>query len=185
MVVNNSSSSSANGSNGGGGQKPAAAAKRAPPPSTWTVFLFHFALPMALTMQPKLSTESSVKMPTLSPKERPTAAVNNQQQPQIQTTVKTTTTRPTVATTKSSSTTTTQSSKTSTSSTSSNHPRHRQNAASDPFHQQMETNIRTLRHQYKQAVNTPNEHLAAIQLADFLKYRDTVIHEGDVSNGGY
>eukprot|EP00985_Skeletonema_marinoi_P028121 scaffold24069_cov73-Skeletonema_marinoi.AAC.2 len=104
MVANNSSSSSANGSNGGGGQKPAAAAKRAPPPSTWTVFLFHFALPMALvailsnindiysglvsfpshilhhasntakTMQPKLSTESSMKMPTLSPKERPTAA---------------------------------------------------------------------------------------------------------------
>eukprot|EP00984_Skeletonema_dohrnii_P020285 scaffold9834_cov131-Skeletonema_dohrnii-CCMP3373.AAC.8 len=213
MVVNNSRSSSANGSNGSngsGGQRPAAAAKRAPP-STWTVFLFHFALPMALvailsnindiynglvsfpshllhhawnakTMQPELSTESSVKKPTLSPKERPTAAaINNQQQPQTQTTVKTTTTtttRPTVATTKSSTTTTTRSSKTSSSTSSSNHPRHRQNAASDPFHQQMETNIRTLRQQYKQAVNTPNEHLAAIQLADFLKYRDTVIHDG-------
>ena len=193
MVSNSNGSSSAEER---GGQMPAAVAAKNAPPSTWTVFLFHFALPMALvailsnindiysglvsfpshilhagdnnagSIQ-KPSTESNVKKPTLSPKERPSAA--SIQHPQTQTTAKITT-RPTV-TTKSS--TTAESSKT----TSSNR-RHRQNAASDPFHQQMESNIRTLRNQYKQAVNTPTEYLAAIKLADFLKYRDTAIHDG-------
>lgn len=171
----------------------AAAAKRAP--STWTVFLFHFALPMALVailsnfndiysglvslpsillhadnakFIQTLPKESNVNKPTTQPNEGPYIASN--QHPQAQTITK----RSSEAATKSS--TTTQSSKTATSSSSPRH--HRQNAASDPFHQQMESNIRKLRNQYQQAANTPNEHLAAIQLADFLKYRDTVIHDG-------
>ena len=51
MVAVDSSSSTNGGlrrrNSGGGGQVPPAAAATKPP-STWTVFIFHFALPMAL-----------------------------------------------------------------------------------------------------------------------------------------
>lgn len=178
MVAVDSSSSTNGGvrrrNSGGGGQVPPAAAATKPP-STWTVFIFHFALPMALlavmsnindiysgivsgsgkTTQETVELEA--QLPQLSPFE-----VTTQILPDTQTTKNTAATK---------STTTNQSSKTSSN-------RHHQNTAKDPLHQQMESNIRTLRDQYKQAADTPTEHLAAIQLADFLKYRDTVIHDG-------
>ena len=199
MAADSNGSSNANdGERSGSSQIPAAAAAKRAPPSTWTVFLFHFALPMALVAVlsnindiysglisfpshmnilhaddniassiQQSSTESNAKMPTLPPKERPPVASKTHPTAKI-------TTRPTTVPTPKSSTAA-ESSKTSSSSSS---RRHRQNAASDPFYQQLESKIRTLRNQYNQAANTPTEYLAAIQLADFLKYRDTVIHDG-------
>ena len=49
---------------------------------------------------------------------------------------------------------------------------------STQLYQQMEAKIKALRAQYQEAANTPKEYLAAIQYADFLKYRDVTIHDG-------
>jgi tetratricopeptide (TPR) repeat protein len=161
---------------------------------TWPVFLFHFALPMALLFivsnfddiysnlvslpyhstvhRDREFTDSATKssresvpsdsqdlesqMPQLTQKQK--ERFYSQQQTQ-------------------STKTTTSAKQSSTSSTSTPSRRH-QNTAKDPLYIQMESNILALRNKYKQAANTPTEHLAAIQLADFLKYRDTVIHDG-------
>ena len=165
-------------------------------PSTWTVFLFHFVLPMALvaivsnvsdlksgtvpipshlfhadigtTFQS--TAAPNTKSPATLPKATRLPASDSstlKQRVQIETTKAISpslTTKPT----------STQSRKLN------NNHRHRQNTATDPLHQQMEKNIHALRDQYKQAANTPNEHLAAIQLADLLKYRDSVIHDGGI-----
>ena len=49
---------------------------------------------------------------------------------------------------------------------------------STPLYQQMEARIKQLKAQYKQSRGTSLEYLAAIQYADFLKYRDSTIHDG-------
>jgi len=148
------------------------------PAASWTVFIFHFAIPIAIlavisnfndiysglvsipshilhTREPNsgnakktLGSPATTSNVQLQPPKEKSTTEYNQ--PETQTTTKSTAT---------------QSSKTSSN-------RHQQNV------KQMESNIHTLRSQYKQAADTPTEYLAAIQLADFLKYRDTVIHDG-------
>jgi len=172
MVMDSSSTS-------GGGRVPK-------PPSTWTVFIFHFAIPMAiLAIMSNFSDIYSglVSIPShllhtreltdnaKTTLESTTTASNVQLQPSKERSITAQKQHSDTQTTTPKSTTT-QSSKTTSSS------RHQQNTANDPLIKQMEGNIHTLRNKYRQATGTRLEYLAAIQLADFLKYRDTVIHDG-------
>lgn len=159
-------------------------------PSTWPVFLLHFALPislLALVSNYNVIYSGLVSFPfreflAINAKvKRESTAYKEALFPQQMATIpKERSTMSTSQKLKHQSTRTTEATKSDTQSrrTSRSNNRHLENTAKDPLHRQTESNIQILRNKYKQAADTPTEYLTAIQLADFLKYRDSVIHDG-------
>ena len=151
-------------------------------PSTWQVFLMHFVLPMTILIFMSNGTDMYKYF---------TSIVNNNN-PTVDGSTKQANLQPTSLPTSSSTTTkyknevdaaierkqrSSQKKHQSSSKTieSSQRPTGPQ---STPLYQQMEAKIKKLHALYEESRGTPTEYLAAIQYADFLKYRDATIHDG-------
>ena len=147
-------------------------------PSTLRIFLFHFVLPVAFLILLSIISDvydSLSSPPTiLSPSKEPR---------------KTEPAKPRVSSTRSSPDSTFKNeidaaikrkkkNKAKSSSQKRSEPPAGKGPRSSPAYLQMEANIMKLRAQYKESHNTPVEYLAAIQYADYLKYRDVSIHDG-------
>ncbi|KAL3763284.1 hypothetical protein ACHAWU_008987 [Discostella pseudostelligera] len=159
-----------------------------PRPSTWLIFLFHFALPMTLLLivsnvvddiygaftslvaesTPLVHYDEAVKPPTTFPsisnyEEGSNSVIDQQSKRRSQDNIL-------------------KQQLNKHDGTNNNNKVKSNNKGtgpqSSPLYKDMETNIIMLRSKYEESRNTPSEILAAIRYADYLKYRDTTIHDG-------
>eukprot|EP00571_Detonula_confervacea_P009748 CAMPEP_0172321692 /NCGR_PEP_ID=MMETSP1058-20130122/44050_1 /TAXON_ID=83371 /ORGANISM="Detonula confervacea, Strain CCMP 353" /LENGTH=822 /DNA_ID=CAMNT_0013037273 /DNA_START=14 /DNA_END=2482 /DNA_ORIENTATION=+ len=165
--------------------------KKSPRPSTWPLFLIHFVLPMALLLlvsnsdgiyggfgslpsqhptPPLLVSEESAK-----PSSLPTGSSSNpkyQFQSEIDAVIE--------RKQKQKATASASRQRNSNAADNSNIRPKKTGAGlqSSPIYLQMEAKIKTLRAKYEESQGLLQEYLEAVRYADFLKYRDTSIHDG-------
>jgi tetratricopeptide (TPR) repeat protein len=158
-------------------------------PSTWLIFLFHFALPMTLMLivsniddiysaftslvaesTPLVHYDEAVEPPTAFPsisnyEEGSNAVIDQQSRRREQGNI------PEPRSNKHEGINSNNNMK-------SNNINKGTGPQSSPLYKDMETKIIMLRTKYEESRNTPSEILAAVRYADYLKYRDTTIHDG-------
>lgn len=166
--------------------------KKSPRPSTWPLFLIHFVLPMALlllvsnsdgiyggldSLPAQQPTPSSlVSEESAKPSSLPTTSTSNSKfQSEIDAAIERK--QKQKANSQTASASRQQNSKPSDGGNI-RRPKTGTGLQSSQIYLQMEANIKTLRANYETSQGTSREYLDAVRYADFLKHRDSQIHDG-------